>query len=255
MICYFSGSGNSQLVAAEMARLTQDSLNAVVDLPSKLRADTLGLVFPVHAWGMPKIMEAYLTRLELDTLPSYVYIVCTCGDDVGLTDRLAEKLLRKKGLQLDAVWSIQMPNTYVGLPGFDVDTQEVAAAKMEKVPQRLDAIARKVVSRTSGIRDVVPGGLPWFKSHVLRPLFHKCLTGDHQFRVSGKCNGCGHCSKICPLHNIILKEGHPHWSGNCTDCLGCYHHCPQHAILYGPWSKGKGQKQKLSQEIDPAIGT
>jgi ferredoxin len=56
---------------------------------------------------------------------------------------------------------------------------------------------------------------------------------DSGFRVNDRCNGCGLCSKICPVHNIGLVGGRPVWRHRCTQCLACLHWCPQAGLDYG----------------------
>ena len=241
MILYFSGNGNSRFVAEELARMTHDRALLVTEAPTDLQDEILGWVFPVHAWGPPKILYDFLLRTRLMVRPTYAYAVCTCGDDVGRTDRLLRKSLHRKGIGLSSVWSLQMPNTYIGLPGFDVDPADVVERKVRALPHRLAGIADCINRRQAGIVDVVPGALPWVKSHVLRPLFYRLFTGDRHFSTTPACTGCGSCAKVCPLHNITLTEERPAWQGGCTDCLACYHRCPHHAIRFGRWSKGKGQ--------------
>lgn len=249
MIYFFSGTGNSRAVSSQLAELTHDKAISCLDArtPESIpdgQPDVLGLVFPVHAWGPPKVYDAFLGEC-LHALPShpptYTYMVCTCGDDIGCTDRLVRKALLRQGITLDCAFSITMPNTYIGLPGFNVDKPAIATKKLQEAVQKVKEISVFINSRTKGISDVRPGSMSGLKTYVLRPLFHRFLTGDRKFRTS-QCRQCGLCAKECPLHNIVLEKGSaPVWQGNCTDCLACYHSCPFRCIRYGHSSKGKGQ--------------
>ena len=244
MIYFFSGTGNSREVARRLAADTNDHPVCMTDA-NQIREsnDVLGLVFPVYAWGMPRVVERFLRNTDfMKTLSAYTYMVCTCGDDIGRTDRQLRKLLAQKDISLDSAWSVRMPNTYVALPGFDVDTEDVAKSKIEKTRLELIKIAAAIKLRKRGIIHVRPGALPWLKTYVLRPLFNHFLTGDNHFRVADTCVGCKKCSTICPTHNIVSgKNGAPRWQGNCADCLACYHICPKQSIEYGRYSRGKGQ--------------
>ena len=35
------------------------------------------------------------------------------------------------------------------------------------------------------------------------------------------CTGCGLCAEKCPLGNIELTDGLPHWGEKCTQCMAC----------------------------------
>lgn len=244
MIAYFSGTGNSRHIAEKLAVQTSD--HACDITCEKFCPDdsdhVLGLVFPVYAWGLPLYYEHFLSTICLRQF-TYIYMVCTCGDDIGCTDRLLARKLRTLGnKRLSAAFSVQMPNTYIGLPGFDVDTEEIAREKLARTGDRLRAIAQAVNTRREGYTDVWRGRFPRVKSYLLGPLFNLLLTSDRPFHATDRCLRCGKCAAVCPLHNIRTgKDGHPSWQGFCTVCLRCYHACPSRAIEYRPFGKEKGQ--------------
>ena len=68
----------------------------------------------------------------------------TCGDDVGFTDRVLDQQLRQAiGKGLDAAFSVLMPDTYIGLPGFVLDEDaEAAATKQVRLWYVLEEIAK-----------------------------------------------------------------------------------------------------------------
>lgn len=239
MIYYFSGTGNSLHAANQLALRLSDKVSPMVH-PEATTDDTIGLVFPVYAWGVPNVVEKFV-REQLPRMmvgKTYLYAVMTCGDDIGYADSVLEKCLCAK---LDAAFSVQMRNTYVCLPGFDVDTPEVCAKKASRLPQTLDAIADDVRNKHHVSR-LVRGGMPWVKTYLLRPLFNRILVTDKYFRVdASRCTSCGKCRKACPLDNIRFESAKPVWQQHCTGCLGCYHICPQHAINFGSMTRKKGQ--------------
>jgi len=230
MVYCFSGTGNSQWVADKLQGLVADS------------PDVYGLVFPVYGWGIPKVVSDYICK-HIDAIQKskYVYAVMTCGDDVGYADKVLRKAL---GGRLDAVFSMQMPNTYVCLPGFDVDDDDVAQAKVENTLKRLPSIAELIRQREKRT-DVVRGACAWLKTYVLRPVFNHFLVTDKYFHVIEKqCTRCKRCVRGCPLGNMAMDEkGNVVWKHeNCTGCLRCYHRCPTKAVQFGRFTKNKGQK-------------
>ena len=109
--------------------------------------EPLFLVFPVHSWGPAVPMSDFIDRLVVDDYAGQpIYIVCVCGDDCGRTDKIVDKMLRRKGLQLTSVFSVQMPNNYILLPGFDVDAPSVVAEKLNAASARIQAIVEAVRS-------------------------------------------------------------------------------------------------------------
>ena len=196
--------------------------------------------------GTGKTYVYLRTILELNKefRPEYTFLVCTCGDDIGKTDIFVEELLDKYQIALHAKYSIIMPNTYIALPGFDVDSSETTKEKLKAAKERIRNIAISIVERKR-VSDIHPGKFAWIKSYLLRPIFNKLLTSPRHFKVNkNKCIGCNICAKVCPTKNISMSSIHPsspQWNNQCANCLACYHHCPQHCISYGKYSKGKGQ--------------
>lgn len=229
MFYCFSGTGNSQWVADKLQGLMNDE------------ADVFGMVFPVYAWGIPKVVKEYIETHQADIKAAqYVWAVMTCGDDIGYADSILNKAL---GREADAVFSVRMPNTYVCLPGFDVDKDEVATAKVQETLQRLPSIAESIRQRTKKT-EVVRGKMAWVKTYVLRPLFNRFLVTDKYFHTNKYCIQCKRCVRACPLDNITTDaKGNIVWKHeNCTGCLRCYHRCPSHAVHFGKFTKNKGQK-------------
>ena len=225
----FSGTGNSQWVADKLEGLLTDE------------EDVFGMIFPVYAWGIPKVVEEYICEHQEDIQKAqYVWVVMTCGDDIGYADKVLGKVM---GREVDAVFSVHMPNTYVCLPGFDVDKDEVAQAKVRETLSRLPQIAEAIQKREKKT-EVVRGGFAWVKTYVLRPLFNRFLVTDKYFHTNKNCIQCKRCVRGCPLDNITTDEkGKIVWKHeHCTGCLRCYHRCPCHAVHFGKFTKNKGQK-------------
>ena len=240
MIAYFSGTGNSKWVAKKLGELlVQD----VVNITSVASVDFIQvgiLVIPIYAWGMPGWVKQYLKEAEL---PQKIDVVLTCGDDIGMTDAELRRFFSKGNCKMASCHSVQMPNTYVVLPGFDTDKEDVVSTKMENARIRLEVIAERLKENLE-VTDVVRGGFPRIKSYVLRPLFNRFLTGDKWFKVdTDACIHCSRCADICPVNNIKMSDGAiPVWQHHCADCSACYHVCPKHAIRYNAFTAKKGQK-------------
>lgn len=246
MIYYFSGTGNSAWAARTIASAIGDELKPMTDVlngtgDDRMRTlDRLGLVFPTYGWDMPAVVRDFIgTLAEVES--RYTYFVTTCGDDTGRLRQRVDKALAEKHLRLDSAWAVRMPNTYVCLPGFDVDPTNVCHTKLKAAPDRLREVIDGIRNRQKGRFDTLPGKLPRTKTYLLGTLFRRFLVTDRRFRTNDRCTGCGLCSRVCPIGNIRMQRGRPAWQGGCTGCLSCYHHCPVHAIDYDGATKHKGQ--------------
>ncbi len=257
MIFFFSGCGNSRYVAEKLALLTNDSILEITSSDAKpslqlRKNEPLGVVCPVYAWAVPHLVDRFIARLQTDGTPAYCYLACTCGDNVGRTPERFARTLKKKGWQLDAAFSFVMPETYINMAGFKLDSDENATRKINAVKERLPQVSEKILHREKLV-DVIRGKMPRFNTYITNALFYGLLITDKKFYANDTCVSCGMCAKVCPLHNITLvgdlsdpknsvKQGlRPHWNGNCTNCMACYHHCPNNSIHFGKATQGKGQ--------------
>ena len=132
MIYYFSGTGNTRWVAEQVSRACGLALRNVADCLDDVATPErnlwtegiLGLAFPIYGWTIPKVAEAFIRSLPRAEAQGayYVFALLICGDDIGRAHERLAMLLAVKGYELSAVWSFSMPNTYIGLPFFDVDS-------------------------------------------------------------------------------------------------------------------------------------
>ena len=244
MILYFSGCGNSQYIAEELARLTHDEMQPILDLdvdrPVTLHDGVLGVVCPIYAWAVPRVVEEKLQKITFATKPEYCYLACTCGDSLGRAPERWNHSLRRMGLHLDAAFGFVMPETYINLKGFRLDSPDSEARKLAVVKERLPLVAEQIKARRRVI-DVRRGPVPRLTTYLVNPIFYQWIITDKKFHASDCCIGCGKCAQVCPLHNIALVDGRPQWNGHCTNCMACYHHCPTNAIHFGKATQGKGQ--------------
>lgn len=260
MIIYFSGTGNSRHVASllqqrmkgEMVKIDAKSIDTASTTHLSPDSDEpLIWVFPIYSWGVPPVVVKYMSAINGDLARNKHYMVCTCGDDIGLAHKQWRDIMRSRGWNAVTAYSVQMPNTYVTFPGFDIDTEEVEADKLSRCCKRIDHIVSCIKSGTPG-DDVVTGGMKWIKSRMIYPLFIRRMMSPRPFHyLDNQCIGCGLCVKACPMDNVTLDENHrPQWGDNCAMCLACYHACPKHAVAYGRLTDKKGQYRLPEQITD-----
>ena len=247
MIFYFSGCGNSKHVAETIAAGLNDTLTFIPEAAREGRYDytlaegeRLGFVFPIYSWAPPRLVLDFVKKLQLKAKPDYLYFACTCGDNCGLTEKVFRKAVEEKGWSLSACFSVQMPETYIGMAGFKLDTPENAKLKIDKADDLLKRNITRLINKEH-FSEMVVGSLAWLKTYLVNPGFNRSATDDSKYCVTEACIHCGKCVETCPLKNITLEEGRPKWQGHCTMCMGCYHHCPVNAIQYGKATFGKGQ--------------
>jgi ferredoxin len=248
MIYYYSGTGNSAWVARELARQLKDEARAIQKMMqeegeiSVAAGQICGIVFPIHAWAPPLMVEEFCRRIKLQP-GAYCFAVCTCASQAGDMKKYLARLL-----PLNALWSLAMPNNYITMPGFDVEQPQAIEEKIAAARQSIAAIAPQVAQRQS-VFAVHSGALPFFLQRIANRGFRKhWMNNGRRFTVDDSCNGCGICAKRCPEGNIRLEAGKPFWGDHCSQCQACISYCPQRAIQFAKLTQQKGRYVFPEQE-------
>jgi len=233
LLCWFSGTGNSFAVARELAGRIEDA--ALMPVAKALRdgippAERVGIVFPVHGWGMPVIVANLLREMTVNP-DTYVFTVATYGMNQGGPHREARSILRKRGRRLSAGWSIQMPEVYT--PWFNPPLKEKQQLLFDCARDKIQYVASVVHDKAAGpVEDTfLPFALAGLTIH--RMAASEFRHEDRKFRTLDSCTSCGLCERICPVENIRMVDGRPQWQHRCEQCLACLHWCPVEALQFG----------------------
>ncbi len=252
MVFYFTGTGNSLWVAKTLGEVFDEPLMSIAgelrketeELAYRLKEDEMiFFVYPVHSWGPALPVMQFIARLRIENYRKQrIYSVATCGDECGFTNDILKNSLTKRGLPLHGSYSLKMPNNYILLPGFNVDTKEVEQYKLEQAPDHLSAIIAAIREHQGHFYQ--RGSFPFLKSRIIYPLFAR-YAGKLQgsFYATDTCIACNLCAKICPTGTIsICNDGKPQWAKKtCVQCTACIHYCPVRAIEFGKVTLKKGR--------------
>ena len=240
VIYYFSATGNSLVVARDLARGFDDAtlipLSKAFKNPDATDYDTVGLVYPVYMFGLPLIVAEFLKTVNIKP-GTYIFSVATLGGLPGRAHSLVKKILKNRGMDLACGFSVSMPGNYTPLyEAFPKERQDKIFAQQKiKTQKMLDYLRR----RNRGLME---------EGFLLNWVFYRLLYagGSAQiplsakgFWATGACTQCGLCAKICPVENIQLQGGKPLWSDHCQHCMGCLQWCPAEAIQYRKLTLGK----------------
>ncbi len=238
MLYCFTGTGNSLATARQLTELLDDDCRIEL-MPDLLKqhiiepeSNKIGLVFPVYAWSMPKLVKRFVRRLFIAD-DSYVFAVYTSGGSPGATGMHLNKLLNQKKSGLNAGFNVTMPSNYTP---FGLLSEEKCKSVLSEAESKIEKIARLVNSQVNN--HIERTRFFWPLASLINPMFMSQLNNQKsKFNVNASCCSCGMCEKVCPNENIRLENGKPSWSGNCDLCLACLHWCPVAAIEYGRASR------------------
>jgi ferredoxin len=178
-------------------------------------------------------------------------------------------MIKKSGGILACGFSIKMPYNYISFSG---SLQNIAVEKKQKMfnacKLKLEIINEYVsikkegkLERSSNLILLLVGllglrvklGKPHYqtKAGFFKPTklpFSEILPlMDKSFQYDDTCNGCGICSKICPVNNIKMDYNKPLWQHHCEQCFACLQWCPKEAIQFG--IKTKDGKRYHNPEV------
>ena len=190
MIFYFSATGNTLWAAQQLSEKTGERL---VFIPAAMEGqchytlaagERIGFCFPIHAWRPPVLVRRFIERLSFTNAEGhYCFALCTAGDTTGESMRIFRQALAQRSLHLDAVFSLLMPESYVGLPFMDVDTIEKERETKHQAQIHLATIVTQIIEAQRVEKEPNVGRWPRINSRVIGELFERKLVSDKPFEL------------------------------------------------------------------------
>lgn len=233
-IYYFSGTGNTQLVAKKIAERFEDRGFAArlfrMEHTKKIEideGDIVGIGFPVAVFTTFPIVFRFLDCMgSVKGNGAFVFDTKGGTSMYGIMGRM-KSILRGKGFVPLGYSEFRMPtNIFFHFP---------EKKCRELIPKSL-AQAEKFVD------EIIAGKARW--KHIpllsdLVPYLSSALYNLSQYRWhqrylkmkidDAKCNLCGICAAKCPVHNIEILEK-AKIGDRCQYCFRCAGVCPRGAI-------------------------
>lgn len=237
MIFYFTGTGNSQMVAEVIADAIGDQ---VVNISAAMKQgqfdyclkaeEAVGFVMPTYYFGIPIQIPEFIEKLNFDHKPDYVWTCLTCDGRTAGAGALLAQTLRAKGWTPDARFSCPVVNNAVVM-GHQLPVSNVEQL-LDRAQRRAGNIAAYIRQRrTGGFDDCAGMGADYITAQNYGAYVYGRKT--KHFQCSRKCTSCGLCARECPADAIALKDGKAVWvKERCYYCLRCINSCPAKAITF-----------------------
>lgn len=245
MIIYFSATGNGQYIAKQIANKTNDQAISMVTLLDNgefnitlKENESLGIVIPTYFWGLPIIVDEYLSQITINSKEvPYIYIITSYGTTPGYSAGFIKEYIDDIGFTVNAMYSIKMPDTWTVY--FDLSDDEKVNEKINRADKELEDVIAKITNKTEG--NFVKRSLPKFLSNIAQLIYDKNRKTSH-LHVENNCITCGICVEGCPVNAIQIENKLPTWiTDYCLMCFRCLHRCPEFAIQYNNKTQKHGQ--------------
>lgn len=242
IIYYFSATGNSLNVAQKIKEQLEHTELRSISTVIKEKADKkqttvetvnrVGFVFPVYAWGMPRIVAEFVKSLE-PMNADYAFAIATCGGTPGKTLIEFNQLLAQNNFELDAGFTVtEGAYTFLEENFFMKIIPPLSGKEPLSFNRRQNEIVNKIINKEN--HEIESS---FFLGNALSNKLHgfaieNFKNSDQDFWVNDHCNNCNTCVDICPRENIKIVSGEKIWQNNCEFCFACVMWCPKNAIEY-----------------------
>ncbi|MFX1567585.1 MAG: EFR1 family ferrodoxin [Promethearchaeota archaeon] len=243
-IYYFTGTGNSLVVASDMAEKLRAKLIPIAPLISKksieIKGDIVGIVFPVYFAtnlnsGIPLIVERFLNKIKIRS-SQYVFAVCTHSGMPGTTMERVAKVIKSRGGILAGGFSVK---TYNNAPLLGEKLKKIFLRKDFKDENRSKAEARhkKLLSKwkikleyiSNYINQRKRGKLETRKrltKLIYAPLLRLLIKPVFNKRYKS----LSESNNIPFKEMILLSDKSFRYNKNCNGCGICVQICPVNNI-------------------------
>lgn len=248
LIFYFSGTGNTYWAAKSVAESIGDCelINiASFDCSQNIVAERVGIFYPIYYWGLPNIIKNFVNSVHIEA--DYIFNFHTMGGYDGVATKQLTQSLIAHNMKLSATYRLRMPNNLALISKsnifsdvYRIPNDNTISHQLRNAKKLLQKYSKYIIAKK---RHTYKNFFFLWNKYGYKLNEKECSTFSNKGEAFTKtlessCTGCGHCSVVCPVGNITMKDGKPKWGERCEFCVACLHSCPQKAINYG-YSKGK----------------
>lgn len=232
---YFSGTGNTKFCVDTFLKEYGYSTNSF----SIEDNETLGRIeneneivigYPVQYSNIPKIVKDYIIYNRHIWKGKSIFIIATMGLFSGDGAGILARLLKNYGAIIVGGLHLKMPDSICDEKALKRSFEE----NKKIVMKAEEKICKSVCNIKNGKPPQEGLGIVYHFAGLFGQrlyFFWKTQKYTDKLKINTiKCIGCGLCEKLCPMSNIVVKNGIAVSSDKCTMCYRCISKCPKKAI-------------------------
>lgn len=238
-ICYFSGTGNTEILAEYLASAIGNKsgfapgivkIEDVVRDPDAMAlclkgATLIIILYPIYAFDAPEIVYEFAEKLQVDQGTQIALIKVGC-DTIWLNAAASyflKKKLSQRGIAVFHEELLAMPSNFLLSYPASLNKQLIRVSL-----RRIEYLAGKMLAGT-GEPDPAPL-IAKLTTLVCRIERIGARYVGKKFTAGADCTLCLKCVSRCPQKNIYLENSTVRFTNRCMLCMRCLYSCPARAI-------------------------
>ena len=253
---YFSGTGNTKYIANLFSHKMNAkciSIEADTDFAAEIKEhDTIAFCYPIYNSRVPRIMREFAHNYTNELTGKKVIIFVTQQYFSGDGARVFTDLFDKGAIEIIYAEHFNMQQNMGNTPIINLlwkPTEKSKQKYIKKSEAKMNTVCDNIKNNKVKKRGFSEGakllgyiqGKPWQKdtNSAVSTRLEKRI--QHGLRIHQDCTACNKCTEICPMKNLINREGQIQHLNNCTICYRCVNSCPEKAITVYIHTKPKWQ--------------
>lgn len=228
-IFYFSGTGNTELLALASADFFKEEAKSVEQYTQVVTDnEDIMLLYPVYGSAPPLIMREWVKKYLKPEKETRVFVIVSqmmfSGDGA-----MSIGAYMDKNLKIVHAAHINMPNNIGNMPPIRIASPGMIRRKTFRALKKLYKELLRIKEgryRKKGSSD--------FWHNIGEKQRGPFLKKEDEMRkkvyVDDSCIACGKCVKNCPVENFVIDNGKAKPLSKCTLCMRCMYLCPHGSI-------------------------
>ena len=236
-LIYFTGTYNSRFLSKKVEeRLVKlgyevelfevDSSLEVKDFSSY---NLIGFSYPIYGFNCPHILMKYIKKLKFNPSQSY-FIYKNSGETMKMNNASSRKIKRKMKKE-DVKYLGEYHFVFPYNIHFEFPSDFIKEAIYED-KKLLDVMMYNLEHNI--VHDIKSNMIYNIGAFFVSIQSIGGNVNSFFYKVdSKKCVNCSACVNMCPVNNIVNKEGKIRFKHSCVMCMRCSFYCPKKAIDIG----------------------